>query len=301
MKFLLVLTFLTFVSASVQAAVCSCGAPASCGPSRPPRCPLKEINKDLSKVSKFYANHSIQDQKPAAFALNSKSSAFVLEVSHSSTIEADRFINMLRENQSLIEKIESFASLTAVEQVPVLKEVFALEVKALEIKAPKLVIDLTYERAAFFEFDVNSNEPGVVYINPLITFKDSKYAALSLLIHETRHSAQLQLAQNENREVLGSAYHQAFVAQKFFTGKLGFSDFLTLNNEYEAFLFGNYVMNKLFMGRVDLIDMGTFASQFNEAGDLKIDLSYLHLHHSESVLETFNELEKVQAKLLGVE
>ena len=34
--------------------------------------------------------------------------------------------------------------------------------------------------------------------------------------------------------------------------KLGFCDFLTLNNEYEEFLFGHYVINQMTNGKIDL-------------------------------------------------
>ena len=43
-------------------------------------------------------------------------------------------------------------------------------------------------------------------------------------------------------------------------------------NEYEAFQYGNYVLGKLTHWQVDMLNMGTFASQFDNQGLLKLDL-----------------------------
>jgi hypothetical protein len=241
----------------------------------------------------------IQQQNPYAFALKPQSSKFIEDVYKKTFIEADNFLARLRSHTSLMNELTSFKELSAQEQVPVLKEVFKIEVESLGITAPKLIIDFHYKRAAFFDYDINSNLPGTVYINPLKTFKENKLAALSLLIHETRHSAQLQLAQTLSKGVLATGFRQAFIAQKLLTGKLGFSDFLTLNNEYEAFLFGNFVIHKLYAGREDMIDMGTFASQINGFGNIKIDLNRLQNENPENILDIFNDLQREQARLLG--
>jgi hypothetical protein len=74
---------------------------------------------------------------------------------------------------------------------------------------------------------------------------------------------------------------------------------LTLLNEYEAFLFGNYVVGRLTDWRVDMIDMGTFASQFDSSGALKIDLEKISRENGGgNILEPFNRLEQTQYDLL---
>ena len=77
-----------------------------------------------------------------------------------------------------------------------------------------------------------------------------------------------------------------------------FCDFLTLNNEYEAFQFGNYVVTVLTHGQVDTLGMGTYASQYNKDLSLKIDLPSLFEEGANDVLEKFNLLEKAQYDLL---
>ena len=248
--------------------------------------------------SRFYANRSIQELSPPAFALEMVSKEFINTVSLTTYSEADKFLVELAKNEELFEKVKNYHLLTLVEQIVVLRNVFEIEVRAMNITPPKLIIDVNYERAAYFEYDLQDATNGIVYINPSITFNTNKFMSLSLLIHETRHSAQLNLAKNVSTEILGHHYYQAFKAQKDLSGQLGFSDFLTLNNEYEAFLFANYTIYKLFNGTIDMVDMGTFASQVNRRGKVKIDLQNLHDHHSDRLTEVFNFLMIDQNNLL---
>jgi len=252
----------------------------------------------------FYANEAAQRTRAEGFALQPESAVFVRQSKRVSLWQAERLIKDLKEDQELFAQLQSFSGLTPMEQVPVLKAVFKVEVRSMGIKAPNLVIDLNYPRAAFFEFDVNSTNPGTVIINPSKSYADNPLMSLSLLIHETRHSLQLQMAQAGKtqgmRGPMARAYFNAFQAQRELSGKLSFCDFLTLNNEYEAFLFGNYVIHKLYDARVDMISMGTFASQFDREGNLKIDLAHLHARPAKNVLEEFNLRQQEQARLLGL-
>lgn len=47
-----------------------------------------------------------------------------------------------------------------------------------------------------------------------------------------------------------------------------------------------------------MIDMGTFASQINQDGQLKIDLKSIHLKYPDRTYEIFNELMIEQKKQL---
>ena len=263
---------------------------------------ILSVNPSL-RADSFYANADIQNLRPAGFAVQTQSSLFVNLIKKFSLKEANKLIRRIRSNEQLYLDLQNYALLTPMEQVPLLKAVFTEEVESMGIVAPKLVIDLNYPRGAFFEFDIDSTDPGTVYINPAKTYSDNPIMSLSLLIHETRHSLQLQMAQAGNvsgmRGPVAAAYYNAFKAQGELQGKLSFCDFLTLNNEYEAFLFGNYIIHNLFEGSVDMISMGTYASQFNERGELKIDLDHLH-KHSKNALEDFNLLQLEQAEALGL-
>jgi hypothetical protein len=294
MKQLIFILTLTISNLSF-AAICECGAPPECGRSRPPNCKSFTGN---SALSKFFANNSIQSQNPKAFALSSESREFVSVSKKNALKLGEKFISDISKNYYLYTKVLSFENQSIEEQINTLKEVFEFEVKLLKIQAPKLVIDTNYNRAAYFEFNFEDNSNGTVYINPKKTYDENRMISLSLLIHETRHAAQLQLAKANRSTIEGTAYRQSFMTQKKDIKGLSFSDFLTLNNEYEAFLFANYVFHKLFEGQYEMIDMGTFASQFDQAGNLKIDLEELHIHEHD-VLKAFNKLMIKQKKLLG--
>ncbi|WP_127716775.1 hypothetical protein [Halobacteriovorax sp. HLS] len=242
----------------------------------------------------FFANKYIQVQNKQAFALQAESKDFVKESARKVFLEADYFLELLRKNQPLLTQVLNYKQLPLEEQIVVLKKVFDVEVQALGITAPEVSIDTQYPRAAYFKYNLEDGTNGEVFINPKKTYDSNPLMSLSLLIHETRHAAQLYKAKFDNNQNL----YQAFKAQAQLSGKLSFSDFLTLNNEYEAFLFANYIIFKLYGPAEDMIDMGTFASQFNEDGSIKIDLTTLHQSKEGQVLEEFNILMQKQRDLL---
>lgn len=254
---------------------------------------------------KYFANEEVQKLAPEAFALQPEAADFHLKIEEKAKRERDLFLNLIRKDADLVEKIKQFKELNWTEKEKVLRRVFALEVEALGITAPELAIDNTSTKnEAYFDFDVNRPGAGRVLLNSDEIQKDSNpYGGLLLLIHETRHSAQFQEA-FKNGDAVAKAYKAAFTAQKNFASKItSFSDFLTLINEYEAFQFGNYVVAKLTDGAVDTLGMGTYASQYNSDFSLKIDLPVLFKqfregHLKQSILKTFNELEKVQYDIL---
>lgn len=246
---------------------------------------------------RFYANHSIQSQAPAAFALQREGLQAVQILAVPTQKERKSFIMALRAQPQLIKAIQIFASLKEDERLQVLREVFAIEVAALGIRSPELFIknDSIPGRAAYFDFDLaNPDGTGKVILNPKELAKEKNpYTTLLLLIHETRHSAQLQLAHREHSP-LARSYLAAFQAQKKITG-FSFCDFTTLINEYEAFQFANYVVGALTNFQIGILDMGTFASQYSADGQLKIDLLKLALAvGNKQLLSRFNELEKEQ-------
>jgi hypothetical protein len=250
----------------------------------------------------FYADPVTHNKHSTSFVLNSKSAGFINAVYSTSFKAADNFIKTLKRDTKLWDSLKKWDQISLQEQLPLLKRIFNHEVKSLGIDPPKLIIDLNYNRAAFFEFPDNLAGTGTVYLNPSLVYSENKYSSLSLLIHETRHSAQLQMTKaNHGMYHLGYFFRESFMTQKKIGHKLGFCDFLTLNNEYEAFLFGNYVIHKITAGTIDIKGMGTFASQFNKDGSIKIDLKKLHNDPHNNVLNKFNQLEEMQAQRLGIQ
>lgn len=257
---------------------------------------------------RYFANKDVQVLRPEAFALQPESKEFLLSIKDHSLKEQKSLVELIKSDEELSLKIKNFSSLTDSQKEDALRKVFALEVKALNIKAPKLIIASDVIKGeAYFDFDLSNPGTGTVIINLEAIKKDpNPYTALMLLIHETRHSAQLQKAfdpslENE-AEALG--FKAAFHAQKELGSKLSsFSDFLTLNNEYEAFSFGNYVVGSLTNWTVDTLGMGTYASQYNTDESFKIDLHKLFLgveagEIKDSVLDEFNRQENAQYILL---
>ncbi len=251
---------------------------------------------------RYFANQEVQRLAPDAFVLQPETAEFHTHLVQSQKQEMNELLDLIAKEPRLLSKIEKFKDLEWSEKESVLKEVFRLEVQALKIQAPELIISTTaIDGQAYFDFDIENPTPGKVILNPDELQKDSNpLSALMLLIHETRHSAQFQKAffGNEN-DVLGKFYRAAFTAQKKHADKIrSFCDFLTLNNEYEAFQFGNYVVTVLTHGQVDTLGMGTYASQYNKDLSLKIDLPSLFEEGTNNVLEKFNLLEKAQYDLL---
>jgi hypothetical protein len=257
-----------------------------------------------AEASRFFANQGIQSEAPAAFALQPEASEFIHEVLTTSKQEGDLLVDMIQADPSLVEAISIWQTLSIEEQIPHLRKIFELECLALGIVAPELVIQAgAINGPAYFDFDPANPSPGRVILNPDALVNENKFASISLLIHETRHSAQFQMAFLQSpllaSAILAKGYEASFLAQKQLAGRLSFCDFLTLLNEYEAFLFGNYVVGRLTDWRVDMIDMGTFASQFDSSGALKIDLEKISRENGGgNILEPFNRLEQTQYDLL---
>jgi len=199
----------------------------------------------------------------------------------------------LEADASVIAAIRGWDKLSVPEQVPFLRQVFDIETGTLGITPPELVIGEDVKPgAAYFDFDPDKGGTGRVLLNTkALAQEKNPYVSLALLIHETRHSAQFQLP--------SKTFDAAFRAQKAMTGKLTFCDFMTLLNEYEAFQFGNYVVGKVTAWNVRMPDMGTFASQYDEHGQLKIDLIALGARvGAAGLLDAFNAAEKAQYDLL---
>jgi hypothetical protein len=219
--------------------------------------------------------------------------------------DGDALISAVEGVPGLSDNVRSFRQLDREERIQVMQQVFKLEVQSSGLTAPELVLDDGAKRETFFEFDPSRSGPGRVVLNPRLLFADSNPdAALLFLIHETRHSYQFQVAfasGGEASPVLASAYRSGFQAQRqIFDLPLrpSFCDFLTLNQEYEAFLFGNYVLEKLTSGRVDISGMGTLASQYLLGQGLQLNLPELALQtRPGGLLDAFNELEKQQYRV----
>ncbi|WP_323843976.1 hypothetical protein [Microbulbifer magnicolonia] len=253
--------------------------------------------------SDFYANQELQRQMPGAFALQPQARGFLKPAFAMTIRQADALVAAIEKDQALRDAIARWPELSIDEQIPHLKRIFALETAVMEIAPPKLVIDNhSYPgRTVYFDFDPQKPSTGTVYLNPDKLAARNKYDALAFLIHETRHSYQFQLAyadeagdKPEQVSPIAEGYRSAFEAQKTLKG-FSFSDFLTLLNEYEAFQFANYVVGKLTDWQLEMTDMGTFASQFDREGRLKIDLIRLSETPSDaSVLERYNRLAKAQ-------
>lgn len=254
---------------------------------------------------RYFANEEVQKLAPEAFALQPEAREFHKRIGEKAKRERERFLRLIKSDSELSEKIKKFGTLNWEEKEKVLRQVFALEVKALGIKAPELIIDNTSTKnEAYFDFDIDNPGTGRVLLNSDEIQKDTNpYGGLLLLIHETRHSAQYQEAFKRG-DAVSKSYKAAFIAQKKLSSKItSFSDFLTLINEYEAFQFGNYVVAALTDGAVDTLGMGTYASQYNADFSLKIDLPKLFKDHeadseNQSILKAFNGLEKAQYDIL---
>ena len=244
-----------------------------------------------SHANNFYATPKLQAEAPAAFALQPQGRAFLenaLPITHR---DATALVDAIRDRPLLAKAIAQWPQLTMAERLPHLRTLFALEWQTLDITPPQLVIDnASYPgKTVYFDFDINNPTSGTVYLNPDKLAAMAPYASLAFLIHETRHSYQFQLAQ-QGQGALAAGYRAAFAAQKQLSG-FSFSDFLTLLNEYEAFQFGNLVLGQLTRWQIRMPDMGTYASQFDEHGHLKIDLLAL-TEEDGPLIQQYNRLAK---------
>ncbi|WP_105102238.1 hypothetical protein [Microbulbifer pacificus] len=262
---------------------------------------LTALSTAASAASDFFANPQLQRQAPAAFALQPEARGFLQPAFQQTLTQGDALVAAIREDKQLAEAIARWPSLSMEQQVPYLKKLFALETSVMGIEPPRLLIDNhSYPgRTVYFDFDPKVPSTGTVYLNPEKLAERPRYESLAFLLHETRHSFQFQRAFGNAApaSAVERGFAAAFEAQKSLKG-FSFSDFLTLLNEYEAFQFANYVLGQLTNWQLEMTDMGTFASQFDKHGELKIDLIALAAEQSDlSLLERYNSLAEAQYQL----
>lgn len=249
----------------------------------------------FADAGKFYANEAMQAKSPKAYALSELNQAWLKQAHHIRSQDAKRFFNALKQESQLFASLIDWPNLSFEQRMSLLPKVFAIECQVLQMVCPELVINnsLYPTRAVNFVFDIKAPGSGLVYLNPDKLKAMETYAPLAFLIHETRHAYQFQLAFNEET-LLAQGYREAFTTQAQQAG-FSFSDFLTLLNEYEAFQFGNQMIGLLVNWQVDMPNMGTFASQFDAQGKLKIDLLQLaKVNSTMSLLEAYNQKAKAQ-------
>ena len=248
--------------------------------------------------ARFYANVEKQQAAPEAYALSEDNQPWLEQAHRQRALDAHKFVAALKQSKALYQQLKTWPDLTFEQRMALLPEVFKIECETFGITPPALIINTTLypQRPVNFVFDVRNPGSGLVYLNPDKLKTMEVWAPLAFLVHETRHAWQYQLAFSD-QGMMAAGYKQAFTTQSKLEGA-SFSDFLTLLNEYEAFQFGNHVLELLTEGEFDSVMMGTFASQFDEHQQLKIDLTTLGKNtEKKSVLEQFNEAMKVQYEL----
>lgn len=250
----------------------------------------------VSFAADFYASKELQDKYPGAFATQGSTQHFHQELA--ALEDRASLVDDIKSNATLHHKLLQFNSLSLDEQVDVLNELFLLECKNLNMTPPELIIDETSIPGwAFFEFDFALGGAGKVYLNKAkLKTAENKAEFIILLLHETRHSAQFQLAQKDPHSPLGVGYVKAFTAQKEMKTKgikTSFCDFMLLLNEYEAFQFANYVHGALTNFQTPINDMGTLASQYDSQGEIRLDINEVL-----SNLDLFNEKSKIQYEVM---
>jgi hypothetical protein len=260
---------------------------------------LAQVPNDPS----FFANSAIQKMSEEAFVVQAKSIPFLKHQRLALRQDVILLVKSIQSDKALFSAVTSFEKLNLDQKTAVLRRVFAHQIKSLGIAPPALVLDNNFKNDTYFEFDPTKPTTGKVILNPQgLSKMKNPYAPLLFLIHETKHSAQFQMAfsnRTTTSPALTQGYRAAFLAQKNLQGKLSYLDFMTLVNEHDAFQYGNAVVALLTNGKSNDPTMGTFASQFDQAGLPKIDLiSLFHKTGPLNFLNAFNELEIEQWKII---
>lgn len=246
----------------------------------------------------FYATEELQTKYPEAFATQSATLQFHLQLNTAAKQERELLVKAIKRDKKLYQAILQFSELNLEEQVSVLHKLFILECQVLQITPPELIIDETsIPGYAFFEFSYQTGGAGKVFLNKKkLKEEKNKTEFILLLLHETRHSKQFQMSQNVH-DALSRGYRASFEAQSGLKIK-SFCDFMLLLNEYEAFQFGNYVYGALIEWQTPINDMGTLASQFDQHGELRMNMIEVLQQTQMKPIELFNQLEKQQYEVM---
>lgn len=256
------------------------------------------ISANIYAASDFYANKEVQDKYPGAFATQKSTIPFHKKINQS---ERSLLLNEIQKDAELTADIHNFETLTTEQQVAILRKLFKIECRIMKIIPPELIIDETSIPGwAFFEFDYKVGGAGKVFLNlKKLKQTEKKSDFIILLLHETRHSAQFQRSQ-VLRDSVSKGFSDSFRAQKSLKDanvKMSFCDFMLLLNEYEAFQFANFIYGALTNWNTSINDNGTLASQFDENGNLRLNILQI-LKDEHDPIEAFNHLEKEQFEVM---
>lgn len=262
-----------------------------------------QMNLVWSSQDNFYARKEVQSKYPGAFASHRSAVPFHIGLKNRMQPERDLLVEKIKERPLLLSSIIHFDELPLEKQVDVLEVIFLIECEVMNITPPELIINEdSIPGHAFFEYNFQAGGAGKVYLNKkkLMTEKN-KFEFIVLLLHETRHSAQFQMAQKLDEDPLTTGFREAFVAQQELKAqghKFSFCDFMLLHNEFEAFQFANYVYGALIHWKSPINDMGTLAGQYDQSGNVRINLLSILTQTEQDPLELFNQLEFAQYKVL---
>ena len=255
---------------------------------------------------RFFAKADFEAQAPAAFAVQPQAQAFLQAAADETQPQRDALVSALKADTKLYDQISHFDSMSWDRQVPVLRQVAALEARSMGFTLPPVEIQTGANPIpSYFDFDPSKPGTGKVILYPdTIAKEPNKWTALLLTVHEVRHSGQFQLAfgargKSRAQNALADGFKAAFTAQRALKGWT-YCDFCSLLNEYEAFQTGNYVVGSLTNWQVDTLDEGCFSSQYDGQGQPKLDLLALSSQVGPAkLLDAFNQREQAQFEALG--
>ncbi|GLP95563.1 hypothetical protein [Paraferrimonas sedimenticola] len=241
----------------------------------------------FTSAAQGFASDKVQSKAPHAFVLQPEAKPFLERAALETQTQARQLARNIQRVRTLAKALKEWETLPFSERVEYLEQIFAIQVRLMQIKQPDLLIDASSypDKVAYFDFDPSEPLEGKVFLNSAKLADANPWLSLALLIHETRHAYQLQ--QTEPDE-LTQAWQAAFVLQKE-TEKWSASDFYALANEFEAFQYANFAMGLLTNFEQPEQGLGLLGAQYDSQGQLVIDLLQWHEHSSGvSLVERYN-------------
>lgn len=230
------------------------------------------------------AHPSVQLAAPHAYSLTSQSRAFVKTLTDVMTPLRRSLAERLKADATVTKGLAAWDSSTNAARLTVLKRIATLEAEVMGCAVPTVALATAKPEEAGLKayFQPDSSAGGIVIFTDALT-RDGKYAAVSMIVHEVRHSAQYQLAATSQRSLssldadrraLAAGYMEAWdVLNKLGSeADLAYGDYVHLNVEFDAFQTGNAVATMLSGGTYDALGFGFVDTHYTAVDTPKLDL-----------------------------
>ena len=237
---------------------------------------------------KLLASAAVEGKDPSAFVLSPDNADFRSALAQVIDPNRQKFIAAIKGNPDLMNKFQNWNTLAQADQVATLKQVSDLEGQVMGFTPPPIVTKPGVPGDGTLGFFAPDPQGGLgsVTLFPDAIAKADNWTPLVTISHEMEHAHQDQIVKAAAAGQFAAGSPEATLAKGFSSAdqgieqvggenKLNYGDYAHLNNEYDAFRFGNPTGAVVSDGAANTSDLGFVDAQFDKTGAPLLDINQL--------------------------